>query len=58
MLWIGFFAGVNIGAGSRGVLIFSSAQPPKPDSSRRWDAQLAHIWLRPGGDEMDFGFLI
>jgi len=42
---------------SRAVLIFSSVQPPKPDSSMQWDAELPHIWLWMGG-EGDFKFQI
>jgi hypothetical protein len=34
-LWIDFL-GLNIGAASRTVLIFSSARPPKPDSAKSW----------------------
>ncbi len=51
ILWIGFFAG-DRGGGLRGVLISSSAQPPKLDSFRRGDATLSHIWLRLGGDDI------
>jgi hypothetical protein len=40
------FPRANSGAASRAVSIFSSALPPKPDSS------LPYIWLRLGGDEI------
>jgi hypothetical protein len=45
------FLGLNIGAASRAVFIFSSAQPPKPDSAKSWCLAPAHIRLRLGGDE-------
>jgi hypothetical protein len=40
---------------SRAISVFSSAQPPKPDSSlpaRRW-VGLSYIWLRLGGDDIE-----
>ena len=48
--WI--FLGLNIGAASRTVFIFSSAQPPKPDSANSWCLTPASIWLRLGGDDL------
>jgi len=48
MLWMDFFR-LKSGAASRAVLIFSSAQPPKPDSG------VASIWLRLGGDDIRTG---
>jgi len=43
---------LDTGTASRTASIFSSAQPPKPDSppSR---TSLSHIWLRLGGDEIE-----
>jgi len=43
------FSGSIIGAASRAVLIFSSAQPPKPDSATLWHVTASLIWLRLGG---------